>query len=107
MELLLLSSSRTAAGDFTDYMAEVAAFAGFWKESRDKVKGGAKYIGWSAGANLAYPTIKTTNDMPIVDPGGLEALGSFRSRSMRTTSTFRCPATTARRATSASPSSRA
>ncbi len=34
-----------------------------------------KYIGWSAGAVLACPTIKTTNDMPIVDPGGLEALG--------------------------------
>ena len=40
-----------------------------------KVKQGAKYIGWSAGSNLACPTIKTTNDMPIVDPGGLEALG--------------------------------
>jgi len=35
---------------------------------------GARYLGWSAGANLACPTIKTTNDMPIVDPGGLEAL---------------------------------
>lgn len=35
----------------------------------------AKYLGWSAGANLACPTIKTTNDMPIVDPGGLDALG--------------------------------
>jgi dipeptidase E len=35
----------------------------------------SKYIGWSAGSNLACPTIKTTNDMPIVDPGGLEALG--------------------------------
>jgi dipeptidase E len=34
-----------------------------------------KYLGWSAGSNLACPTIKTTNDMPIVDPGGLEALG--------------------------------
>jgi dipeptidase E len=39
--------------------------------SQDK----AKYLGWSAGANLACPTIKTTNDMPIVDPGSLEALG--------------------------------
>jgi dipeptidase E len=38
-------------------------------------QGKAKYLGWSAGANLACPTIKTTNDMPIVDPGGLEALG--------------------------------
>jgi dipeptidase E len=42
---------------------------------RQAVSGGMKYIGWSAGSNLACPTIKTTNDMPIVDPGGLEALG--------------------------------
>jgi dipeptidase E len=140
VELLLLSSSRTAAGYFTDYAAEVAAFAGGirraafvpfaavtrpWDEyaaavhgalgfdldvvngpeelataklilvgggnsfqllrecrnrrlletMREKVKSGTKYIGWSAGANLACPTIRTTNDMPIVDPGGLEALG--------------------------------
>ena len=43
---------------------------------RERVREGkARYLGWSAGANLACPTIGTTNDMPIVDPGGLEALG--------------------------------
>ncbi|PVZ10823.1 dipeptidase PepE [Actinomycetospora cinnamomea] len=34
-----------------------------------------RYAGASAGSNLACPTIMTTNDMPIVDPGGLDALG--------------------------------
>jgi len=34
----------------------------------DKVKGGVPYIGWSAGSNVACPTLKTTNDMPIVEP---------------------------------------
>ncbi|VVE57586.1 peptidase E [Pandoraea terrae] len=38
------------------------------------VRGGTKYLGWSAGANLACPTICTTNDMPIVDPKGFDAL---------------------------------
>jgi dipeptidase E len=42
---------------------------------QQKAKSGTRYLGWSAGANLACPTIKTTNDMPIVDPGSLDALG--------------------------------
>lgn len=42
----------------------------------DRVRSGAAdYMGWSAGANLACPTICSTNDMPIVDPGGFDALG--------------------------------
>ena len=39
-----------------------------------RVREGAPFIGWSAGANLACPSICTTNDMPIVDPEGLDAL---------------------------------
>lgn len=41
---------------------------------RKKVESGTPYIGWSAGSNVACPTMKTTNDMPIVDPRGLNTL---------------------------------
>src|SRR3984893_3840795 len=42
---------------------------------RRKVKGGTPYIGSSAGSNVAGPTIKTTKDMPIVQPRSFDSLG--------------------------------
>jgi dipeptidase E len=35
---------------------------------RQAVLNGTPYLGWSAGANVACPTLRTTNDMPIVQP---------------------------------------
>ncbi|MEM6415984.1 MAG: dipeptidase PepE [Pseudomonadota bacterium] len=41
----------------------------------ERVRNGMPYVGASAGSNIACPTMSTTNDMPIVWPKTLEALG--------------------------------
>jgi dipeptidase E len=47
---------------------------GLLEAVREKVKAGTPYIGWSAGSNVACPTLRTTNDMPVVDPHGFNTL---------------------------------
>jgi len=42
---------------------------------RERVVAGARYIGSSAGSIVACPSLKTTKDMPVVQPPSFEALG--------------------------------
>jgi dipeptidase E len=48
---------------------------GMLEAIRDRVRDGMHYLGASAGSNVAGPTIRTTNDMPIVEPPTFSSLG--------------------------------
>lgn len=47
---------------------------GLMEAIREKVLQGCPYMGWSAGSNVACPTMKTTNDMPIIQPESFDTL---------------------------------
>jgi dipeptidase E len=51
--------------------------AGLFELMRDKVVSGTSYIGWSAGSNVAGATIRTTNDMPIIEPRSFTSFNFF------------------------------
>jgi dipeptidase E len=40
----------------------------------ERVNAGVPFIGWSAGANVACPSMKTTNDMPVIEPESFDCL---------------------------------
>ncbi len=61
-------------GGNTFQLIDMMHTTGIMDAIRERCMEGMPYIGWSAGSNVACPSIKTTNDMPIVQPVSFEAL---------------------------------
>jgi dipeptidase E len=61
-------------GGNTFHLAKLMQEQDLLNPIRERVLAGVPYIGWSAGSNIACPSIRTTNDMPIVEPLGFQAL---------------------------------
>lgn len=72
---LAQASALYVGGGNTFRLLDRVQRAGLLGAIRERVAAGMPYVGISAGTNLACPTIRTTNDMPIVQPASLDALG--------------------------------
>jgi len=61
-------------GGNTFHLVKLMQEQGLMEAIRRKIKGGTPFIGWSAGSNISCPTLRTTNDMPIVEPPSFRVL---------------------------------
>jgi len=74
-ELLGSAAGVFVGGGNTFRLLDRLQRAGLVDVLRERALAGMPYLGASAGSNIASPTIKTTNDMPIVQPPSFQALG--------------------------------
>jgi len=68
------AESIVIGGGNTFHLALLMQEFGMMEAIRRKVLRGIPFVGWSAGANVACPTMKTTNDMPICEPPSFNCL---------------------------------
>lgn len=61
-------------GGNTFHLVRMMHDTGLMGAIRKRVLEGIPYAGWSAGSNVACPTLKTTNDMPISEPSSFDCL---------------------------------
>lgn len=72
---LALAKGIVVGGGNTFHLLRKMQEQGLINVIRERVPRGVPYVGWSAGSNVACPTICTTNDMPIVEPASFIAAG--------------------------------
>jgi len=61
-------------GGNTFRLVQMMHDTGIMDAVREKALSGTPFIGWSAGSNVACPSLRTTNDMPIIQPSSFNTL---------------------------------
>ncbi len=74
IEAVLKAQLIIVGGGNTFNLVKLLHENGLMLPIRERVINGIPYIGWSAGSNITCPSMKTTNDMPIVEPPSFECL---------------------------------
>lgn len=73
-EAIMNAEAIVVGGGNTFHLVKTMQDNGLYEVITEKVKGGTPFVGWSAGSNVACPTLCTTNDMPIVEPLSFKCL---------------------------------
>ena len=73
LEAIRSAETIVVGGGNTFQLIKMIQDKGLIGPVREKVMAGTPYVGWSAGSNVACPTIRTTNDMPILEPDNFQA----------------------------------
>jgi len=72
---IMAADAIVVGGGNTWQLVRMMNDSGLFPLIRQRVMAGIPFVGWSAGSNVACPTLRTTNDMPIIDPKGFDCLG--------------------------------
>lgn len=74
VKAVMQAKSIVVGGGNTFHLVKRMHETGIMTAIRERVLAGIPFAGWSAGANVACPTLRTTNDMPISEPPSFNCL---------------------------------
>ena len=74
VEAVLQAEAVAVGGGNTFHLVRELQERNLLDPIRERALEGVPFIGWSAGSNIACPTLRTTNDMPIVEPRSFQCL---------------------------------
>lgn len=75
VKLVNESEAIAVGGGNTFHLVSEMQKTGIMDAIKIKTEEGIPYMGWSAGSNVACPSLMTTNDMPIIEPPSFSCMG--------------------------------